>query len=575
MAGFSIPKKPKKSEAAPQHEQQTQHAPPPRAAPAAAEPLAPPLRDDRASPPVRRDDARPGHARDDDDRPPPQRRDRYNNRHERGGRDDRYERGGRERVPIHVDRYYDDRRRRRSRSRSRSRTPPRRERKRRTGFDVGPAPDAAGGEQAGVASYPPPPTTGFSAAPVPPIAALIARETSTTSAAQVTKHARRVFVGGVPVGTTEDSLKDFFDDALRRVGGMSSESEADGTSVIDKFVNSARGFGFVEFRTATEASNAMAFDGALFEGVSIRMRRPNDYDAAAAASLGPAAPEPTLQLNAIPFSDAVRPMDAAENAATMAAAASQPGRIFVGGLPYYASEMHLMALLSPFGAVQDTSLARDPATGRSLGHGTAVFEDPARADYAVQGLHGMPIGTRTLELRRSGPANETMPAVGVLQTLINAGTVGYVAQAALAIKEADPGIASTVVLLENAVTEEDVEPQSAIYDGIVEEMEEECSRFGYVLRVVIPRPAAKGGVKDGDVVDNDDDDDDEPPAKVSGVGRVFVHFADQGSACAAQRDLNFRHFGTSLVRARFYPETEFQAGNYGADADPSPISVTL
>ena len=75
--------------------------------------------------------------------------------------------------------------------------------------------------------------------------------------------------------------------------------------------------------------------------------------------------------------------------------------------------------------------------------------------------------------------------------------------------------------------------------------------------------------------DDDDDDDDEPPAKVSGVGRVFVHFADQGSACAAQRDLNFRHFGTSLVRARFYPETEFQAGNYGADADPPPISVTL
>lgn len=48
-----------------------------------------------------------------------------------------------------------------------------------------------------------------------------------------------------------------------------------------------------------ETSNAMALDGIMFEGVSVRVRRPNDYNPAAAASLGPSTPNPNLNLAAI------------------------------------------------------------------------------------------------------------------------------------------------------------------------------------------------------------------------------------------------------------------------------------
>ena len=44
-----------------------------------------------------------------------------------------------------------------------------------------------------------------------------------------------------------------------------------------------------------ETSNAMALDGIMFEGVSVRVRRPNDYNPAAAAALGPAVPNPALK----------------------------------------------------------------------------------------------------------------------------------------------------------------------------------------------------------------------------------------------------------------------------------------
>jgi hypothetical protein len=43
----------------------------------------------------------------------------------------------------------------------------------------------------------------------------------------------------------------------------------------------------------------MALDGIMFEGVAVRVRRPNDYNPAAAALLGPGNPSPTLNLAAI------------------------------------------------------------------------------------------------------------------------------------------------------------------------------------------------------------------------------------------------------------------------------------
>lgn len=48
-----------------------------------------------------------------------------------------------------------------------------------------------------------------------------------------------------------------------------------------------------------ETSNAMALDGIMFEGVSVRVRRPNDYNPSAAAALGPSVPNPNLNLSAI------------------------------------------------------------------------------------------------------------------------------------------------------------------------------------------------------------------------------------------------------------------------------------
>lgn len=48
-----------------------------------------------------------------------------------------------------------------------------------------------------------------------------------------------------------------------------------------------------------ETSNAMALDGIMFEGVSVRVRRPTDYNPVAAAVLGPSEPANNLNVAAI------------------------------------------------------------------------------------------------------------------------------------------------------------------------------------------------------------------------------------------------------------------------------------
>lgn len=101
----------------------------------------------------------------------------------------------------------------------------------------------------------------------------------------------------------------------------------------------------------------MGLDGIMFEGVSVRVRRPNDYNPAAAALLGPSNPSPNLNLAAIglqPAGGAAGGSDASE-------------RVFVGGLPYYLSEEQCRELLGSFGIIKSFDLVKDRETGNSKG----------------------------------------------------------------------------------------------------------------------------------------------------------------------------------------------------------------
>jgi RNA recognition motif-containing protein len=79
---------------------------------------------------------------------------------------------------------------------------------------------------------------------------------------------KKVFVGGISWGTTEDGLRGAFE----RFGEIISA-----TVVTDRDTGRSRGFGFVEFTEASAADQAIAeLDGTELDGRTIRVNEAHD-----------------------------------------------------------------------------------------------------------------------------------------------------------------------------------------------------------------------------------------------------------------------------------------------------------
>jgi len=112
------------------------------------------------------------------------------------------------------------------------------------------------------------------------------------------------------------------------------------------------------------------------------------------------------------------------------------------------------------------------------------------------------------------------------------------------------GPVTTIVLLQNMVKESELNDDEEFKD-IVSDVKEECSKFGAVEKVVIPRPASESKVEDP-----------EGPRVGVGVGRIFVKFKDTDASQKAYTTLNGRLFNENVVRANFYSETDFNNKMY-------------
>lgn len=79
-------------------------------------------------------------------------------------------------------------------------------------------------------------------------------------------------------------------------------------------------------------------------------------------------------------------------------------RIYVGNLPFTATEDDVRELFGAFGEVTSVSLINDRETGRPRGFGFVEMEDGA--DEAVQALDGSNLGGRTLKINEARPREE-------------------------------------------------------------------------------------------------------------------------------------------------------------------------
>ena len=79
-------------------------------------------------------------------------------------------------------------------------------------------------------------------------------------------------------------------------------------------------------------------------------------------------------------------------------------RIYVGNLPFSASDDELRSLFSEHGAVEAVNLITDRETGRPRGFG--FVEMSSGADEAIQALHQTDMGGRALNVNEARPRQE-------------------------------------------------------------------------------------------------------------------------------------------------------------------------
>ncbi len=173
----------------------------------------------------------------------------------------------------------------------------------------------------------------------------------------LSRQSRRLYIGSITQEVNEQNLADFFN---AKMAEMNIGTGTSGNPVLAVQCNYEKNYAFVEvwkassdkrermtntcsqFRSAEDATAAMAFDGIIFINGPLKIRRPKDYGGETIAS--PGVHVPGVVSTNVP--DSIN-------------------KIFVGGLPTYLNEEQVMELLKSFGELRAFNLVRENGTGAS------------------------------------------------------------------------------------------------------------------------------------------------------------------------------------------------------------------
>ena len=78
-------------------------------------------------------------------------------------------------------------------------------------------------------------------------------------------------------------------------------------------------------------------------------------------------------------------------------------KIYVGGLPYSATDQQLQELFAPHGSVASAKVITDKFTGQSRGFGFVEMSSDEEASKAIAALNGTQMDGRTLTVNEAKP----------------------------------------------------------------------------------------------------------------------------------------------------------------------------
>ncbi|XP_064456616.1 splicing factor U2AF 50 kDa subunit-like isoform X2 [Ornithodoros turicata] len=316
----------------------------------------------------------------------------------------------------------------------------------------------------------------------------------------ITRQARRLYVGNIPFGCSEEEMMDYFNAQMHACGF----SQAPGNPVLACQINLDKNFAFLEFRSIDETTQAMAFDGINFKGQSLKIRRPHDYQPMPGMAETPSIAVPGVISTVVQDS---------------------PHKIFIGGLPNYLNEDQVKELLMSFGQLRAFNLVKDSATGLSKGYAFCEYVEVTTTDQAILGLNGMQLGDKKLIVQRA--------SVGAKNSQMNAPVQIQVPGLQL---QGGAGPPTEVLCLMNLVCPEELKDEEE-YEEILEDIHEECNKYGVVKSIEIPRPIE--GVE------------------VPGCGKAFVEFNSVIDCQKAQQALTGRKFSNRVVVTSYFDPDKY------------------
>nr|XP_016928149.1 splicing factor U2AF 50 kDa subunit [Drosophila suzukii] len=344
--------------------------------------------------------------------------------------------------------------------------------------------------------------------------------------AMVTRQARRLYVGNIPFGVTEEDMMNFFNNQIMSLG-LNVSQGLDARAVLTCQTNLEKNFAFLEFRSMDEATQAIAFDGISFRGQTLKIRRPHDYQPV--ASFCPPEVETSLDLKMLTNLNIPSTSGASAGHAISTLVPDSPNKIYVGGLPTCLEEAQIKELLLSFGRLKGFNLVKDSQTSLSKGFAFFEYVDPTVTEQAIAGLNGMQLGERRLVVQRSIPGGKNgiigqPPVVQVpgISTLLSTGSP------------------TEILCLFNMVLPEELLDDEE-YEDISSDIKQECTKYGEVRSLKIPRPIG--------------------PSPQRGCGKVYVQFESVEDCQRALKSISGRKFSGRIVMTSFYDPEKYLAND--------------
>lgn len=317
----------------------------------------------------------------------------------------------------------------------------------------------------------------------------------------------KIFIGGLPYHLNEEQVMEL----LSAFGKI----KAFHLVKADAMATTSKGYCFVEYTDDVKDVAIMGLNGMDMGGGKVLSAR------IASSRNEEVGQDGTRTGISIPGLGQVAPIvpSASGTSGTMSSSGAHPIMRYVDGV--------------------DIEALVDVAMGITSSSSTAVttMTNPT----TVNGSHGQSNGNY-YGPADNGASTSQIPTASSTPTKINGSGVLDIANAALeaAYGRSDHSNQSPpktrILVLHNMVTDEDLETTED-YEGLKEEVGEECKKFGTLTSMKIPRHQ------------------DKYPS--SAVKKIFLEYSSVKDAINAERELFGRQFGPATVRVTFFNETEY------------------